>query len=254
MFQVSGKTIDFPGYLRAYVEGPDDPARRTGRPGNDRCPSRPRAKRSAAVDMIAKSHTTQPPARFSEASLTKALEELGIGRPSTYASIIDTIQARNYVFKKGEALVPTWVAFSVVKLLEDHLANLVDYKFTAQMEDDLDAISRGEREQIDYLREFLLRQRHAGPEEATGAQGRRDRRPRHQPDSHRHARGRRSRCTSAWGAIRRSSSRASGRASLPEDMPPDEVTLEAGAEAAWTRPQQADEPLGTAPRRASRCF
>ena len=106
--------------------------------------------------MNAKGHTTHPPDRFSEAALTKALEERGIGRPSTYASIIDTILARNYVFKKGGALVPTWVAFSVVKLLEDHLASLVDYQFTAQMEDDLDAISRGEREHIDYLKTFYF--------------------------------------------------------------------------------------------------
>jgi DNA topoisomerase-1 len=108
------------------------------------------------VAMTAKEHATQPPGRYSEAALTKALEEKGIGRPSTYASIIDTIQARNYVFKKGGALVPTWVAFSVVQLLESHLANLIDYQFTAQMEDDLDAISRGEREYIDYLKSFYF--------------------------------------------------------------------------------------------------
>jgi DNA topoisomerase-1 len=106
--------------------------------------------------MTAKEHTTQPPGRYSEASLTKSLEERGIGRPSTYASIIDTIQNRNYAFKKGGALVPTWVAFSVVQLLEQHLAGLVDYQFTAQMEDELDAISRGEREYIDYLNAFYF--------------------------------------------------------------------------------------------------
>src|SRR5690606_21365970 len=100
------------------------------------------------VELTAKEHNTQPPARYSEASLTKSLEELGIGRPSTYASIIDTIQNRNYAFKKGGALVPTWVAFSVVKLMEQHLAGLVDYAFTAKMEDDLDAISRGEQEYV----------------------------------------------------------------------------------------------------------
>ncbi len=122
--------------------------------------------------MTAKEHTTQPPGRYSEASLTKALEERGIGRPSTYASIIDTIQNRNYVFKKGGALVPTWVAFSVVQLLEEHLAGLVDYQFTAQMEDDLDAISRGEQEYVDYLNAFYFGNGTPGPQAQLGTQGR----------------------------------------------------------------------------------
>lgn len=155
VFQVGGKTIDFPGYLRAYVEGSDDP--------NSELADRESVLPDVVVgeplrisELEAKSHTTQPPGRFSEAALTRSLEEMGIGRPSTYASIIDTILARNYVFKKGGALVPTWVAFSVVKLLENHLAQLVDYQFTAQMEDDLDTISRGEREQLDYLRLFYF--------------------------------------------------------------------------------------------------
>ncbi len=130
--------------------------RRAGRPGED--PAERHRGREAQLPWRCsnKDHTTQPPSRFSEASLTKALEEKGIGRPSTYASIIDTIQARNYVFKKGGALVPTWVAFSVVKLLEDHLGGLVDYQFTAHMEDDLDAISRGEKQYIDYLKAFYF--------------------------------------------------------------------------------------------------
>ena len=109
-----------------------------------------------------KGHTTQPPARFSEASLTQTLEEMGIGRPSTYASIIDTILARQYVFKKGNALVPTWTAFSVARLLEEHLPNLVDYQFTAQMEDLLDAISRGEQEPVAYLKRFYFGDEKAG--------------------------------------------------------------------------------------------
>jgi DNA topoisomerase-1 len=155
VFTVSGKTIDFPGYLRAYVEGSDDPDAELA----DQEKTLPSVTVGEALDvasMIAKDHTTQSPSRFSEAALTKALEEKGIGRPSTYASIIDTILARNYVFKKGGALVPTWVAFSVVKLLEDHLTALVDYQFTAQMEDDLDAISRGERDNLDYLKAFYF--------------------------------------------------------------------------------------------------
>jgi len=153
VFQVSGKTIDFPGFLRAYVEGSDDPDAELA----DREVVLPSVAPQEKVDcrkLDSKDHSTQPPARFSEASLTQTLEEMGIGRPSTYASIIDTILARQYVFKKGNALVPTWVAFSVAKLLEEHLPDLVDYKFTAQMEDLLDAVSRGEAEHVQYLRKF----------------------------------------------------------------------------------------------------
>ncbi len=108
------------------------------------------------IEMTAKEHSDATAEPISEAALTKALEERGIGRPSTYASIIDTIQNRNYAFKKGGALVPTWVAFSVVQLLEQHLASLVDYQFTAKMEDDLDAISRGEQEYVEYLTAFYF--------------------------------------------------------------------------------------------------
>ena len=155
VFQVSGKTIDFPGYLRAYVEGSDDP--------NAELADQEKALPNLEVGEVlsckaleAKEHSTQPPGRYSEAALTKALEERGIGRPSTYASIIDTILARSYVFKKASALVPTWIAFSVVRLLEENLGDLVDYQFTAQMEDDLDAISRGERGHVDYLDSFYF--------------------------------------------------------------------------------------------------
>src|SRR5262249_5043274 len=155
VFQVSGKTIDFPGFLRAYVEGSDDPEAELA----DQERILPAVKVGDGLncqELIAKDHTTQPPARFSEASLTAALEERGIGRPSTYASIIDTILERRYVFKKGNALVPTWTAFSVSKLLEQHLPNLVDYEFTAEMEDLLDAISRGESEANAYLQKFYF--------------------------------------------------------------------------------------------------
>ncbi|MEN1681034.1 MAG: type I DNA topoisomerase [Planctomycetota bacterium] len=155
VFNVSGKTIDFPGYLRAYVEGSDDPDAELA-DQEKALPSVAEGEQLDCQELTPKDHTTQPPSRYSEAALTKALEEKGIGRPSTYASIIETIQHRNYVFKKGGALVPTWVAFSVVKLLEDHFGGLVDYEFTAQMEDDLDAISRGERQYIDYLKSFYF--------------------------------------------------------------------------------------------------
>ena len=163
LFQASGKTIEFPGYLRAYVEGSDDPESELA----DREAVLPTVAVGEKLDcagMESKSHTTQPPNRFSEASLTRALEEMGIGRPSTYASIIDTILAREYVFKlkRGNVLVPTWTAFAVSQLLESHLPNLVDYKFTAEMEDELDAISRGEMNYVDYLRTFYFGNEHPG--------------------------------------------------------------------------------------------
>jgi DNA topoisomerase-1 len=154
-FRVSGKTIEFPGFLRAYVEGSDNPESELA----DKETLLPRLVENQLVtcrELTSHDHTTQPPARFTEASLTRKLEEMGIGRPSTYASIIETIQNREYVFKKGSALVPTWVAFAVTRLLEEHLESLVDYQFTAQMEDFLDAISRREAEHEDYLREFYF--------------------------------------------------------------------------------------------------
>jgi DNA topoisomerase I len=154
-FEVSGTTIEFAGYLRAYTEGSDDPQAELA----DRETVLPavavgESLRCTALDM--KEHNTQPPNRYSEAMLTRTLEEKGIGRPSTFATIIDTILARKYVFKRGNVLVPTWVAFAVSQLLESHLPNLVDYQFTAVMEDELDAISRGELGHVDYLRHFYF--------------------------------------------------------------------------------------------------
>ena len=134
-------------------------------------------------ELQSKSHTTQPPNRYSEASLTRALEEMGIGRPSTYASIIDTILARDYVFKakRGNVLVPTWTAFAVSQLLEAHLPDLVDYQFTAEMEDELDAISRGELDSPGVPPPLLFRQGREGAQGPGREQDRRDRRPRRLP-------------------------------------------------------------------------
>ena len=154
----SGRTITFPGYLRAYVEGADDPDAEL----DDRETLLPPLAVGDALptpDLEAKGHTTSPPARFTEASLVKRLEELGIGRPSTYASIMQTIQDRGYVWKKGTALVPTWTAFAVVKLLEQHFTDLVDYAFTARMEDDLDEIATRQVEREPWLQRVLVRQR-----------------------------------------------------------------------------------------------
>ena len=137
----SGRTITFPGYLRAYVEGADDPDAAARRPRDAAAADGASVRPCRRPTLEAKGHTTSPPARYTEASLVKRLEELGIGRPSTYASIMQTIQDRGYVWKKGTALVPTWTAFAVVKLLEQHFADLVDYAFTARMEDELDEIA-----------------------------------------------------------------------------------------------------------------
>lgn len=153
VFQASGKTIEFPGYLRAYVEGADDPEAELA----DKEVVLPDLRQGQPVDLRRlepKSHTTQPPARYTEASLVKDLEARGIGRPSTYATIIDTILQRNYVVKQGTALVPTFTAVAVVRLMEEYFTDLVDAQFTARMEDDLDAISLGDKEALPYLRAF----------------------------------------------------------------------------------------------------
>ncbi|MGV3484503.1 MAG: type I DNA topoisomerase, partial [Planctomycetaceae bacterium] len=155
VFTASGTSIEFEGFLRAYVEGSDDPEAELA----DKETLLPNVKENDPLtqkQLDPKSHTTLPPARYSEASLTKALEDKGIGRPSTYASIIETIQARNYVFKKGNALVPSWTAFLVIRVMEEHFEPLVNYDFTAQMEDYLDSISRQEAEASKYLRDFYF--------------------------------------------------------------------------------------------------
>ncbi|MGH9223668.1 MAG: type I DNA topoisomerase [Acidimicrobiales bacterium] len=154
-FAAAGKTIEFPGFLRAYVEGSDDPnAELEDR--EVRLPQLATGDRLAAVELEARAHATQPPPRFTEASLVKALEELGVGRPSTYATIIGTIQDRGYVWKKGTALIPSFVAFAVVNLLEQHFAELVDYDFTARMEDELDHIATGQQESLPWLSRFYF--------------------------------------------------------------------------------------------------
>ena len=154
-FRAAGKRIDFPGFLRAYVEGSDDPEAAL----EDQevvLPHLEVGDRPACKALEALSHETQPPARFTEASLVKELESDGVGRPSTYASIIDTIIDRGYVQKMGQALVPTLTAFGVTSLLEHHFPTLVDPKFTAGMEKTLDDISEGHSEWLPYLKEFYL--------------------------------------------------------------------------------------------------
>jgi DNA topoisomerase-1 len=160
-FRASGKTITQPGFLRAYVEGSDDPEAELA----DREKILPKLANGEEVGISAvdpSSHTTQPPPRFTEGSLIKELERLGIGRPSTWATIVDLVLNRSYAFKKGNALVPTFVACAVVGLLERHFTYLTDYEFTARLEDDLDAISRGEAQNVEYLRSFYFGNGHPG--------------------------------------------------------------------------------------------
>src|SRR5947208_2565617 len=128
---------------------------------------RERNARLHAVALDPKRHDTAPPARYTEASLIKELERLGIGRPSTYASTIGTIERRGYVFRQGKALVPSFTAFAVTRLLKTHFSDLIDVAFTAEMEEDLDQISRGEREWLDFIRQFYRGDKHhRGLEEA----------------------------------------------------------------------------------------
>jgi DNA topoisomerase-1 len=155
IFSASGKVINFPGYLRVYVAGLDDPnAEREDR--EKLLPAMNEGDRFSGKELEAKEHETQPPSRFTEAALVKVLEEKGIGRPSTYATIIQTVQDRGYVWKQGNTLVPTLTAFAVVNLLEQHFSELVDYEFTALMETDLDDISRGEKESTPWLQRFYF--------------------------------------------------------------------------------------------------
>ena len=247
VFQANGRTIDFPGYLRAYVEGSDDPEAVLA----DRESLLPPVKLHDVLQVVqldSKSHATQPPARFTEASLTQWLEEHGIGRPSTYASIIETILNRQYVFKRGTALVPSWMAFSVAKLLEEHLPALVDYEFTAQMEDELDAISRGETEQLAYLQDFYfgdgqpgLKKQLVNKVEEIDArsvsrfligtpQG-------GEYSAEVYVR------VGRYGPFLEQGER---RASLPEDLPPDELNLEVALEL-LDKAKRGDEPLGLCP-------
>ena len=154
MFSSSGRTITFHGFLKAYVEGTDD-ASAARDDAETRLPALAEGDAVSAASVSASGHETKPPARYTEATLVKELEEREIGRPSTYASIIKTITDRGYVYKKGTALVPAWLAFSVVRLLEEHFPRHISYEFTAGMEDVLDEIATGrEGPRVPSSREF----------------------------------------------------------------------------------------------------
>jgi len=230
-FATSGKVITFPGFLRAYVEGADDPEAELE---DQERPLPPLAVGDAltALELEPKDHATSPPPRYTEASLIKALEDLGVGRPSTYASIITTIQDRGYVWKKGTALVPSWTAFAVVTLLERHFPNLVDYAFTARLEDDLDEIANRAQERVPWLRQFYF-----GDGDGDGSRGLKALVTEHLDEID--ARDVNS-IPIADGIVVRVGrygpylERGEERASLPDDLAPDELT-----------PEKADELLST---------
>ena len=242
-FAASGKVISFPGFLRAYVEGSDDPdAELEDR--EVRLPPLSEGQGLTVVTLDPKHHETQPPARYSEAKLVKELEERGIGRPSTYASIIGTILDRGYVWKKGSALIPSWTAFAVVGLLENHFAKLVDYDFTASMEEDLDEIATGEEETVPWLKRFYFGNGEVGLHELVSAHlDEID--PREvnsipigtDPDGNK--------IVVRVGRYGPYLLRGEETASVPEDLPPDELTV-ARAEELLAAPSQ-DRVLGEHP-------
>ena len=152
----SGTVITFKGFLAAYEEGQDLERYGSDKKDKSRLPDVKEGDALSVDRVEADGHTTAPPPRFTEASLVKRMEELGIGRPSTYAAIISTIQDRGYVTTRGNALIPSWLAFSVVKLLEEHFDDLVDYQFTAGLEADLDEIAKGDENSAEWLRDFYF--------------------------------------------------------------------------------------------------
>ncbi|MGY1739263.1 MULTISPECIES: type I DNA topoisomerase [unclassified Blastococcus] len=260
-FTASGRTITFPGFLRAYVESRDEGSNGgDDDQGADDSERRlPRVERGQQLDTRAldpKGHTTTPPSRYTEPSLVARLEELGIGRPSTYASIMQTIQDRGYVWKKGAALVPSFVAFAVVNLLEQHFAQLVDYDFTASLEEELDEIAGGTLQRVDWLTEFYFggEGRHAGAIAQAGGLKQVIGQRLEEID----ARGVNSiplRATGPGGepvVVRvgrygpyLQAGEDGGRVSLPEDLPPDELTSDKVAE--LLAAPSGDRELGTDP-------
>ncbi|OBA47445.1 MULTISPECIES: type I DNA topoisomerase [Kocuria] len=162
-FSASGTVLTFRGFLAAYEEGRDvnpdlahENSKQSEKSEDKRLPVMAEGDALDASEVTADGHTTTPPARYTEASLVKTLDELGIGRPSTYAATISTIMDRGYVQVRGSALIPSWLAFSVVRLLEEHFSDYVDYDFTAELEEDLDRIARGEAERVKWLEGFYF--------------------------------------------------------------------------------------------------
>lgn len=244
-FATSGKVISFPGFLRAYVEGSDDPDAELD-DKERRLPAMEEGDAARLDEVEAKGHETKPPARYTEASLVRRLEELGVGRPSTYASIISTIQNRGYVFKKGSALVPSYTAFATVTLLERHFNDLVDYAFTARMESDLDEIAAGDRESIPWLRSFYFGEKGASEglrDMVTDRLGEIDAREINSIPVGTDVNGRE--IVARVGRYGPYLERGEDRASIPEEIPPDELTIERAGE--LLDAPSGDKILGTDP-------
>ncbi|MDN4171909.1 type I DNA topoisomerase [Nocardioides sp. SOB77] len=232
VFSASGRTITFHGFLKAYVEGTDDGGQKDD--AETRLPVLTEGDALSAASIAAAGHETKPPARYTEATLVKELEEREIGRPSTYASIIKTIVDRGYVYKKGTALVPAWLAFSVIRLMEEHFPRQISYEFTAQMEDVLDEIAAGRKDRGTELAEFYFGSGDVeGLKKLVDGLGDIDARelatfPVGGPDSGIHLR------VGRYGPYLEGPDDEGNpigkRANVPDDLPPDELTLEKATE------------------------
>ncbi|MDZ7637565.1 MAG: topoisomerase C-terminal repeat-containing protein, partial [Bryobacterales bacterium] len=243
--RASGKTIEFPGYLRAYVEGADDPDADLA----DQERVLPKLENGQALktqQADALDRATQPAPRYTEGSLIKELERLGIGRPSTWATIVELVLSRSYAFKKGTALVPTFVAMAVVAVLEKNFEKLLDYQFTAKLEDDLDEISRGGAHNKEYLQRFYFGGEFPGLKERV-ALGEKSIDPREAcrfvPESF----GSETKVEVRIGKYGPFLSDGERRASLPEDMAPDELNVEV-AEALLSQSSSEGDNLGIHPQ------
>ncbi len=249
VFSASGRVITFHGFLKAYVEGTDDVSAARD-DAETRLPKLAEGDAVSAASVSASGHETKPPARYTEATLIKELEDREIGRPSTYASIIGTILNRGYVYKKGTALVPAWLAFSVTRLLEEHFDRLVSYEFTAGMEDVLDEIASGRADRATELAEFYYgSERVKGLHPLVTGLGEIDAKematfPVGEPDSGIVLR------VGRYGPYLEGpdddGNPAGKRANVPEDLPPDELTL-AKARELFANPAGEEIDLGTHP-------
>ena len=254
VFAASGRVITFHGFLKAYVEGSDDPSAEAD-DRETRLPNVEQGDAVSAASLNAVGHETKPPARYTEATLIKELEEREIGRPSTYASIIGTILNRGYVYKKGTALVPAWLAFSVVRLLEEHFPRQISYEFTARMEDVLDEIAGGRKDRNTELGEFYFGSADvAGLKKLVNELGEIDAKELATfrvggPDSGIDLR------VGKYGPYLEGpgddGATAGRRANVPDDLPPDELTLEKAQEL-LANPAGEETELGEDPATGNR--
>ncbi len=248
VFSATGRVITFHGFLKAYVEGTDDGGAKDDQ--ETRLPNLEQGDAVSAASLSANGHETKPPSRYTEATLIKELEDREIGRPSTYASIIGTILNRGYVYKKGTALVPAWLAFSVIRLLEDHFPRQVSYEFTAGMERVLDEIANGRKDRVSELQEFYYgSDKVQGLHTLVNGLGEIDARelatfPVGGPDSGINLR------VGRYGPYLEGPDDEGNpigkRANVPDDLPPDELTLEKAAEL-FANPAGEEIELGSHP-------